>query len=353
MGLFSKKDPAEKYCSKALDHERYNKPEKALYYYRKAIDLGSTRAMGGASSLLYQRFPHTRENLEQAVEWWRQYMLSLPPEKRIGRQRRRNISTFYDTTEFEEGYGAWAVMWAELCKLLEQPWGCGTMEKAWKEMLALLASDAEREATRPPHELTYQAETFLTDLYLKGKHVFPFHQYCVDLRELCPSWMPDEEKGLYWLHKALEKYQKANAPSRSAETPTFCALSALEYLMEKTPRDYQTALPYLCYFFQERFQWNAPERSAEMAQCLADYYREIGDSKNAEIWEYNRDGCRHNAEVDKLNDRLDAVKHFHAMPYAEYDKLRTNLQKLGSNIDFSSNDLEERRKELESMEQDE
>lgn len=333
MGLFSKKDPAKDYCKKGIKIY-LKKPEKGLFYFRKAMELGDANALDWGSLCLFKFFPHTQENLEQAAEWQWQYIVTL----------HRNGSFILDSE-----YARWVKIWAELCKLLGQPWGCGTMDEPWKEMLTLLTTEAEMEEKKCPANVYYRNEGFLIDLYLKGHYEYQFQKFA-SIRETYDVWTPDEEKGLYWMNKALKKYEKKRMEGTYTKRPDMCMISVLEYLMEKTPQDYETALPYLHYYFQEEFYLGDPAEGAKVAQYLVDYYREIGDSKNAGIWEYNRDLCKHNAVVDEHNAALKkAAKSHYYVTMDEYSRLSS----LRANVEYTSKDLEERRKELESMEQDE
>lgn len=334
MGLFGKKDPAEKYFRKGYQCKYHkNKPEKALYYYRKAIELGHVEALEFASFCLYPDFPRTRENLEQAAEWQWQYILA---QHQAGKFIDRDV------------YSRWVRIWAELCKLLGQTWGSGTMEGPWQEMLALLTAQAQEEEKKRPADLRYFVYQFLIDLYLKGAYEY-FPGKFASIRETYEVWIPDEERGFHWLHMALQLYEKKKAEGKYTNTPDLCMWSAIEYLMAKTPRDYKTALPYLhCYFDEEVYGANE-QKDAEMAQYLADYYRQTGDSRSAGIWEYNREVFKHNARVNAQKAALKKAEKFNG--YVTMDEYH-RLSSLESEVEFSAKQLAGQRKELESQEQD-
>ena len=334
MGLFSQKDPAEKYFRKGYQCKYHkNKPEKALYYYRKAIELGNIEALEFAVFCLNQDFPHTRENLEQAAEWQWQYI-----------RAQHQAGKFIDPGE----YTRWVRIWAELCKLLGQSWGSGTMEGPWQEMLALLTARAQEEEKERPADLHYFVYLFPIDLYLKGAYEYSPGKFA-SIRETYAAWTPDEERGFHWLHMALQLYEKKKAEGKYTNKPDQCMWSAIEYLMAKTPRDYKTALPYLHYYFDEDVYGANEQKDAEMAQYLADYYRQTGDSRSAGIWEDSREVFKHNARVNEQKAMLKAAEKFTG--YVTMDEYH-RLSSLESGVEFSAKQLEGQRKALESQEQD-
>ena len=86
-----------------------------------------------------------------------------------------------------------------------------------------------------------------------------------------------------------------------------------------------------------------------MAQYLADYYRQTGDSRSAGIWEYNREVFKHNARVNAQKAALKKAEKFNG--YVTMDEYH-RLSSLDSGVEFSAKQLEGQRKALESQEQD-